>query len=262
MKTLSTDRLIFAKANAKLRKLADNPAMAQWLEHGRKVYSLDLLAGHSCPFADACLAKVILDEATGKKRIDEPVKDDESFRCFSATEEAVFPATYRNRKHNFDLLRQARYIDSMHSLLEHSMPEDLGILRIHSSGDCFNANYFKALCYLAWNHPLQLFYGYTKSLKYLVEFKALIPNNLVWTASYGGKLDSMIEEHALRFAKVIFHPSEANGLEIDHDDSHAALPSLRDKSFALLIHGHQQKGSKAAKALKTLKLEKIEYAYR
>ena len=43
------------------------------------------------------------------------------------------------------------------------------------------------------------------------------------------------------------------GLEIDHDDSHAARPDLRHQSFALLIHGVQPKGSEAAKAVVKLK---------
>jgi len=54
---------------------------------------------------------------------------------------------------------------------------------------------------------------------------------------------------------VVFSEAEAEklGLEIDHDDSHAARPSLRDQDFALLIHGTQPKGTAAATALKELK---------
>ena len=48
------------------------------------------------------------------------------------------------------------------------------------------------------------------------------------------------------------------GLEIDHDETHAIGPG---PSFALLIHGTQPKGSKAAAAIKRLKTEGIEYAY-
>ena len=80
-------------------------------------------------------------------------------------------------------------------------------------------------------------------------------HNFVLTASYGGRDDHMIQEFNLRSAKVVFSEAEAAelGLEIDHDDSHAAKPSLRDKSFALLIHGTQPAGSEASTALKKLK---------
>jgi hypothetical protein len=65
----------------------------------------------------------------------------------------------------------------------------------------------------------------------------------------------MIDEFNLRSAKVVFSEAEAEelGLEIDHDDSHAAKPSLRNQSFGLLIHGTQPKGSEAGEALRALK---------
>ena len=50
--------LKFSKANAKLESLHDVPELGRWLLNGRKVYSLDLLSGWSCPFASACLSKV------------------------------------------------------------------------------------------------------------------------------------------------------------------------------------------------------------
>ena len=50
-------------------------------------------------------------------------------------------------------------------------------------------------------------------------------------------------------------------LEIDHDDSHAARPSMRHQDFALLVHGTQPKGSEAADALKLLKKNKVRHSY-
>ena len=68
-------------------------------------------------------------------------------------------------------------------------------------------------------------------------------------------MDQLIEEKQLRSAKVVFSEAEAAelGLEIDHDDSHAARPSLQGQDLALLIHGTQPKGTEAAEALKALK---------
>ena len=65
--------------------------------------------------------------------------------------------------------------------------------------------------------------------------------------------DELIEAENLRSAKVIFSEDEASYMDIDHDDSHAARPSLKNQDFALLIHGTQPKGSTAAEALKALK---------
>ena len=111
---------------------------------------------------------------------------------------------------------------------------------------------------MAMLNPTVLFYAYTKSLRYWLtvnEFPIL--NNFVLTASYGGRDDHLIDDPTfnLRYAKVVFSEKEAEelGLEIDHDDSHAARPSKRNESFALLIHGTQPAGSDAATALKKLK---------
>jgi hypothetical protein len=64
----------------------------------------------------------------------------------------------------------------------------------------------------------------------------------------------LISEHGLKRALVVFSVDQAEklGLEIDHDDSHAYGS---ERSFALLLHGTQPKGSVAAKALSVLKAQ-------
>jgi hypothetical protein len=90
-----------------------------------------------------------------------------------------------------------------------------------------------------------------------------LPENLVLTASRGGRLDHLIEQHNLRESKVVFSEAEADalGYDIDHTDEHAAIPAIRNESFALLIHGVQPKGSDAAQAVKTLKQKKVKFSY-
>ena len=136
------------------------------------------------------------------------------------------------------------------------MPKDAGIVRIHVAGDFFNEEYMHAWYAVALNNPNTLFYAYTKSLRFWLSVNEFpILHNFVLTASYGGRDDHMIDQFNLRFAKVVFSEAEAEelGLAIDHDDTHAAKPSLRDESFALLLHGTQPKGSDASVALKALK---------
>ena len=83
------------------------------------------------------------------------------------------------------------------------------------------------------------------------------------TASRGGRLDHKIDLYNLRESVVVYSEKEAEdkNLIIDHDDSHAARPSLKDDSFALLIHGTQPKGTEAATALKILKRDKVQHSY-
>ena len=244
--------LKFSKANAKTQALANDAELAQYLTDKRKIYSLDLLSGYSCPYAEKCLSKAVVQD-NGKRKI----KDGKhtKFRCFSASQEVQYTNVYNLRKHNFELLANAHYTD-MTKIINDSLPPNAGIVRIHVAGDFFNEQYMHAWYTVALLNPNTLFYAYTKSLRYLLsvgEFPIL--HNFVLTASYGGRDDHMIDQFKLRSAKVVFSEAEAEelGLEIDHDDSHAAKPSQWDKSFALLLHGTQPAGSKAAVALKTLK---------
>ena len=114
-------------------------------------------------------------------------------------------------------------------------------------------------------YPDRLFYAYTKSLQYWLKYKEWTEHlpNFILTASRGGRDDHLIAEHNLRESVVVFSEEEAynGGLEIDHDDSHAARPDLAQNNFALLIHGVQPKGSEASEALKILKRDKVKHSY-
>jgi len=241
--------LRFSEANAKTKALYLTRGVAAFLTKGRKVYSLDLSAGHSCPGALDCKSMVV-------PRTDDPtrfkIKDGKGceFRCFSATSELISPATRRNRRHNFEVLRRARGWRQCYNKLTASLPTDVGVLRYHVSGDFFKMGYLDAAVKLAKARPDVLFYAYTKSLHLLGGFD--FPDNFIVTVSRGGKYDYLIDSLGIREAVVVMDEEQAysEGLPIDHDDSHAAT---HGGSFALLIHGTQPKGSAAAKALSTLR---------
>jgi hypothetical protein len=239
--------LKFSNENAKTKKLRKIAALSQYLASKRKIYSLDLLAGWSCPGAKDCLSKVVI--LDGQRKIQDG--PDCQFRCYAASGEVRLPDTYALHKHNFDLLKSCRSVKQMVDMLESSMPTDLGILRWHSSGGIFNRNYFNAMTEVARNHPDKWFYAYLKNLPVLQRRKMIDPTNGVYldnfmlTASRGGRFDHLIEPLGLRDVVVINYPEEATR-DIDDDDSHAAQPG---GSFNLLIHGTQPAGSVAAKAV-------------
>ena len=244
--------LKFSQANAKTKQLAQIRGIKNYLKNKKKIYSLDLSSGWTCPGAKDCLAKVI--EIGQKHKIQDGPHC--LFRCFSASQEVLFPAVYNSRKHNTNTIKAAKTTSQILALLEGSMPPNLGILRWHVAGDFFKLAYLKAAYLLAQRHPDRLFYAYTKSLHHLSKLDCLnlskgqiLPNFLV-TASRGGKYDHLIEGLGIREAKVILAENKAGKLPIDHTDEHAARSG---GSFALLIHGVQPKGSKAATALKALK---------
>lgn len=250
--------LKFSNANAKIEALSQDVELSQYLTGKRKVYSLDLLSGYSCPFANECLSKAVQENGTRK------IKDgpNTQFRCFSASQEVLHTNVYNLRKHNFETLRRLTS-DEMKAEITASLPKNAGIVRIHVAGDFFSRDYMKAWRDVAESNPNTLFYAYTKSIRYWLSLRDSIPHNFVLTASYGGRDDSLIESENLRFSKVIYHPSEAEklGLEIDHTDAHAAKPSCKDISFSLLLHGTQPKESEASRALKILKNENVQFSY-
>lgn len=248
----------FSAANVKIQALKLVAAIASFLAAKRKVYSFDLLSGFSCPFAEECLSKVHI--VDGKRKLKDGPKT--KFRCFSSSQEATYTNVYKLRKANFEALKGLSAAQ-MFTVISSVLPKNLGVCRIHVAGDFFSQAYFDAWLAIAIACPDRLFYAYTKSLTYWLKRRNDIPANFVLTASYGGRLDAKIESEGLRSVKVVFSEQEASdlGLEIDHDDSHAADPSKVNKDFAPLIHGIQPKGSDASEAIKTLKKDGVKFAY-
>lgn len=210
------------------------------------IATFSLPAGHSCPFAKECLSKA--DKLTGK------IIDGKhcQFRCFAASQECAYPSVRQSRWNNFEIIRNTSGVQRLTRLLNAAVPQTFGHVRVHVSGDFFSAKYFEAWLNVARSNPHQIFYGYTKAIPFLVDYKRFIPKNFRFTASRGGTCDALIDKHKLRSAEVVFSVNEAKqrGLEIDHDDSHAIIG---EKSFALLIHGTQPAGSEASKAWEKVK---------
>jgi hypothetical protein len=217
------------------------------------IYTFSLPAGVSCPFAIEC--KTIADKAWGF--ITDGLK--QLYRCYAASDEARAPQVRAARHWNFDTLKYETE-DEMFRRLQASLPKKAKIIRIHVSGDFFNQKYFNAWARIARENPHILFYAYTKSLKYWIDYVLPTPNNLKLTASWDNSNSHIITMKNLKYAKVVFSEEEAAelGLEIDHDDSHAYKG---DKSFALLLHGTQPKGTMAAKAKNTLVTAGVKHSY-
>lgn len=207
------------------------------------IYTFSLPSGFSCPSANECLSKA--DKTTGK------IKDgpNTKFRCFSASQEALYKNVRDQRWYNFGLLKVSK---NMKELILKSLPKAAKKVRIHVAGDMFSQEYFDAWMSVAKAKPDVLFYAYTKSLNFWAKRKNSIPPNFVLTASEGGRLDDLIKSEKLRSAKVVFSKAEAKKLKlkIDHDDSHAMK---NGPSFSLLLHGTQPKNTIAAKAMSVLR---------
>lgn len=252
--------LTFGRWNAKLDALE---AIV-----GGPVFTFSLLSGFSCPYAKDCLSKAI--RVNGKSTIEDGPHT--KFRCFSASEEAMYPNVYDSRNGNYQKLKACEHnVGEMVNLISSSLPAKAKCIRVHVGGDMFSQPYFNAWMETARNNSGILFYAYTKSLPFWIAAKTqkLIPHNFTLTASKGGFKDSLITRYRLRQAVVIADPKTCQavvnsgqadtipvgkykGWDIDHDDSHAALPDRKNQSFALLLHGTQPKGGESAEAKRVL----------
>ena len=230
--------LTFGEPNAKLKKMLKELSL--------KLKTFTLPAGWTCPAAKDCLSKA--DRETGKIQ-DGP---DTEFRCFAASAEATYPSLRNMVWRNLGLLKDSLVdgVDACADLICASLPKKFDIMRVHVGGDYFNVKYLQAWIEVAKRNPDKIFYSYSKSLHFFKQFA--LPENLVLTASRGGKYDNMIDLHGWKEALVVYSEQEAidKGLEIDHDDTHAAFGK---DNFALLIHGTQPKGSAASVALSKLR---------
>ena len=216
---------------------------------------LSISAGLTCPGSNNCKAWVTL---KGDKRVLN--RGPESmFTCFAASEELRYPNVFKSRKYNYDLINSyviKKDLNGLTDLINRSIQsnrKNITKVRIHESGDFFNILYLKAWLNVAkFNKDLK-FYCYSKSLNFFMEL--LLPNNFYMVASYGSRFDYLINQgYFPKYSKVVFSEAEAIrlGLKIDKDDSLC----FGNKPFALLLHGLQEKGSKAGAALKLIKRNK------
>ena len=227
--------LNFTKGNAKL---------------GKHTLIFNLPAGRTCPGARFCKSFVSFDE-NGKRKIQDGKET--IFRCFAASSEVQYDATFQNRKNNMEIIVSALSISTeecakvIDYALNFHRTKNTQLVRIHESGDFFSRDYLQAWITVARNNPDLKFYCYSKSLPFFLtdDLDADLinmPDNFFMTASYGGQWDHLIDRNFFpRYAKVFKFEEEAisEGLEVDHDDSHC----FGDSPFALLVHGTQPKGS-------------------
>lgn len=196
------------------------------------VYTWNLPSGFTCPAANECLAYA--DRKTGKIKNGQ----NQTFRCYSATTER-YPAVREKAWKNFEAVK-GKTPAEVEKVLSDCFPKKATAIRIHAGGDFFSQDYFDGWLLVAKNHPTIEFWAFTKSLPFWVARLDQIPKNLCLQASYGGIHDDLIEKHHLKFAKVVYSKSEADGLGllIDIGDK---LAMKGDESFALLENSLRRK---------------------
>ena len=179
------------------------------------VHEWNLPTGTTCPFALEC--KVTVDRTTGKFDIQKG-----QYRCYAASPER-FPGVREHRWKNFEAVKSG---------IKPTIPKGCKAIRIHAAGDFFNQKYFDLWLEIARENPDIEMWAYTKSLLYWVNRINDIPDNLILTASYGGRQDNLIEEYKLKNVMVYSHIALVpKDRPIDNNDDWARKPNI---NFALL----------------------------
>jgi len=225
--SIVSDSVKFGKANGKLKKLA--PVVGCAMSH---IVQFDLPAGWSCPKADICKSKY--NPQTGQIIDGKDCK----FRCYAIKAEVQYPKTAPFRWANFNALK-GKSAEQMAAIILSEIKLRTRIVRIHSSGDFFNAAYFAAWVMVAKARPDVIFFGYTKVAAYVREQK---PTNFHLTYSHGGLDDSIAKDlptcyvalddnHAVQIAK---DTGAILCCEENQYDDYLAI--LAGKSFILKVH--------------------------
>ena len=185
------------------------------------VYEWNLPTGWTCPGANACLVRVNRHTGIGENLSTE-------FKCYAASAER-FPGVRSSRWGNLEEYEATGIPE---------LPEGAVAVRIHSSGDFFRQSYFDDWLDYCAARPAVSFWAYTKSLPFWVKRLGDIPDNLVLTASVGGKCDRLIVEHGLRRATVI--PSTHPRARIGPVDTNDDLARVHGPDFFLVDNADRE----------------------
>jgi len=220
-----TPRLKFSFHNSKLLHLAAHLGLKK-----SEVCCFDLPAGWTCPAAAICKTRV--SRVTGKmEKLGRVV-------CYAAKAECYAPSVRRLRWHNFDILKKMALTEMIEIILE-SMPKNIKIVRLHSSGDFFNTVYFDAWRSVAVRRPDVIFFGYSKILPHVQQFKA---KNFHLQYSYGGLWDDVYTHLPIKPPACFVgeYPGQYPGLPVvcgtiekSHEDYDCIL---NKKSFVIGMH--------------------------
>lgn len=225
------NKTLFSYGNGKLKHCANS--------YGIVLVSFDLPAGFTCPAANLCHSRAVVDES-GKAK----VHDFGSFRCYAASSEAMYKDTRAARWRNLESTKADDFVTRINAEIA---KKGITSIRIHSSGDFYSYAYLQKWIAIANANPNVVFWGYTKMASFIPVINKV--SNMRFVYSVGGKLDKYAMALDIPKAYVLSNIEQAKDLGVEiacpkehHSNDYEYI--MARKSFGLVIHGTQPKGNK------------------
>ena len=112
--------------------------------------------------------------------------------CYATVGAFRFPVVEKFMERSFKLAKSDQFVEEISEEIQYYHDKGkLDILRLHSSGDFFNQEYFDRWLEIVSAFPNIIFYAYTKSLPYIRW--DVLPDNFIIIQSFGGRLDDKID---------------------------------------------------------------------
>ena len=212
-----------SKANAKIKAIAEflNCPMSH-------VISVNMVSGYTCAMGSAC--KGLYNPLTGITIWSDVLE----FPCYDVKAQQMYKAVAPLQWHNFNTLKNLD-AEQMASVILASLPKRLRVVRIHSAGDFFSKEYYKAWRIVANARPEVIFFGYTKHAAYVGS-----EENFHMIFSLGSKQDAIAIANGLPVCRVVASKEQAEQmgltLQCEENDFDDFVKIINGESVTLKVH--------------------------
>lgn len=128
--------------------------------------------------------------------------------CYARNGSYLFSNVAKKYEERLEIVQSIFFFDVMSADIDAALsklsPGKQLLIRVNDSGDLFDSHYRRQIIRLANKYTQVQFYAYTKMVKFVRlcnQFK-IVPDNLTFIMSYGGKQDHLIDTNKHRHAKV------------------------------------------------------------
>jgi hypothetical protein len=167
----------------------------------------------------------------GKRRI---VKEGK-FQCYASKAELLYPTVYRKRQINWITSQSTSFVGLM---VNEIRTEAVKVIRLHSSGDFYNWEYFQKWVEISAALPDVTFFGYTKS-PYVVDEVISKKFNMHFVYSWGGLRDEFANTLKLPTCYVDIHGENVGKMLVIDISRDAVIDYnyiMSGTTFAIRLH--------------------------